>query len=170
MAAPGPRAAPPPRGRSPPRPKKNPPTPPPPVSAARSLDSFMARGELQSLRYADIILVRGKHFQQLQNAGVQPEAVVVAVVDSVLSATLRLRVHGLDAVLVTALFQLYLRANLTSTTMLRTSTRMLFCKASKLSMLLVFMRSLLLLTLALSASLLDLVPKYFMCLATRPSG
>ena len=59
VAAPGPRAPPPPRGRSPPRPKKNPPTPPPPVSAARSLDSFMARGELQ---YADIILVRGKHF------------------------------------------------------------------------------------------------------------
>ena len=71
---------------------------------------------------------------------------------------------------VTALFQLYLRANLTSTTMLRTSTRMLFCKASKLSMLLVFMRSLLLLTLALSASLLDLAPKYLMFLATRPSG
>ena len=96
VVAPGPRAAPPPRGRSPPGPKNNPPTPPPPVSAARSLDSSMARGELQ---YADIILVRGKHFQQLQNAGVQPEAVVVAVVDSVLSATLRLRVHGLDAVL-----------------------------------------------------------------------
>ena len=114
------------QGRSPPRPKqKSPtPTPPPPVSAVRGLESYMARGALQ---YADIILVRGKHFQQLQNAGVQPD-------------------------------------------MPRTSTRMLFCKASKLSMLLVFMRSLLLLTLALSASLLDLVPKYFMFLATRPSG
>jgi len=47
VVAPGPRAAPPPRGRNPPRPKNNPPTPPPPVSAARSLDSFMARGALQ---------------------------------------------------------------------------------------------------------------------------
>ena len=223
MAAPGPRAAPPPRVRSPPRPKKNPPTPPPPVSAARSLDSFMARGELQ---YADIIFVRGKHFQQLQNAGVQPEAVVVAVRglgrpisactggvpglnyagrfqfimmismlcipnlqgrESLSNTTCRpgwrgslsptrewvqllLAKNTTSFLLVTALFQLYLRANLTSTTMLRRSTRMLFCKASKLSMLLVFMRSLLLLTLALSASLLDLVPKYFMFLATRPSG
>ena len=143
VAAPGPRAAPPPRGRSPPpqgrsppRPKqKTPtPTPPPPVSAVRvSLESYMARGALQ---YADIILVRGKHFQPTSKR--QEKCADGYSINTAQSNA--------------------------------PSTRMLFCKASKLSMLLVFMRSLRLLTLALLASLLDLVPKYFVFLAARPSG